>query len=121
MRKHKVTETYLKHLALLLKVVSEVNHKQLAKEILLSLVNFEGVEFKDQLITDILRSDDIRSFYRDILARLRDAPNKEKVIDSVSHFRSSKRGRKPSFSRSQNLGILSQINFLGAHDMLRAS
>lgn len=119
--KSKVCETYMKHLALLLKVVSEVNHKQLAKDILLSLVKFDGVEFKNTLIESILRSDDIRPFYREILGKLKDAPSKEKVIDSISHFRSSKRGRKPSFSRADNLGILGQVNFLGAHDDLRAS
>jgi len=119
--KRKVRETYLKHLALLLKVVSEVNHKQLAKNILLSLTKFEGLKFKDVLIENILNSEDIRPFYRDILAKLKDAPSKEKVIDSVSHFRTSKRGRKPSFTRSDSLGILGQVNFLGAHDDLRAS
>lgn len=119
--KIKVRETYMKHLALLLKVVSEVNHKQLAKDILLGLVKFEGVPFKDTLISNILRSEDIRPFYREILVKLRDAASKEKVIDSISHFRSSKRGRKPSFTRADNLGILGQINFLGAHEDLRAS
>lgn len=118
-QKKVVVETFMKHLALLLRVVSDVNHKQLARDVLLSLVQFDKYPYRDELIADILSSEDIKSFYKEILIKLKDSPSKQKVIDSVSHFRSGRRGRKPSFARVENVGILEQVNFLGANDELR--
>jgi len=119
--KDQVKETFIKHLALLLKIVSEVDHKVLAREILFGIVAFDNLTFRDVLIADILRSKDIRGFYKDSLVKLRDAPSKQKTLDSISQFRSTKRGRKPSFSRTDGLGILQQVNFLGTHDAARVS
>ena len=114
-------KVFLQHLGLLLKVASEVNHKDLGREIMCSIVSFEDEPFKVELINRIVNDSNIRDTFRKLIIKLTDSANASQVIDDHIGFRSSKRGRKPSFAKSQELGTLHQVAFLGHRHVARAS
>ena len=117
----KVIPVYIQHVGALLKVVSDLNHKLLGREFLIGLTKFTCYQACDQLIDSILANDSIRKPFRDLLTQMRHSENRQGVVDSVAQFRSSKRGRKPSFSRVDNVGTMHQVTYLGSVDVPKAS
>lgn len=114
-------KTFLQHLGAMLKVASDVNHKQLGREFLTAILKFQGTSFCVELVTHLKNEPEIRKPFRDLLDQMLNGQNVEDVVDAVAQFRSSKRGRKPSFSRAEGLGTINQITYLGAIDIQKAS
>lgn len=110
-----VQTVYLQHLGTLFHVVSDVNHKPLAKEIILCVAKFENHEFSDILYQKIIQQPTIRPTFKDVVAKVRVSDNKSDTLESIIQFRSSKRGRRPSFTSMREMGVLEQIVELGYH------
>ncbi len=118
----KCAETFMQHLGAMLKVASDVNHKQLGREFLMAILKFDRLPFCKQLLVHIQHEAEIKKPFKDLLEQLkasRTGPGG--VVDAVAQFRSSKRGRKPSFSRAEGLGTMHQVTYLGAIEIQKAS
>ena len=50
-----------------------------------------------------------------------DAPDRDQVLEESVSFRSTRRGRKPSFARVENLRPISQVAYLGQRQEIKAS
>lgn len=105
---------FMQHLGALLKVVNEVNHKPLAREIICAMSELRDdsgcLEVVDQLVHDPM----MRALYKDLLKEIVTGEDMQKVVDSTARFVNSKRGRKPSFQRVDHLLTISQVQFLGS-------
>ena len=71
-------------------------------------------------MTHLQAEPDIRKPFRELLEQMLGGANVDDVVDSVAQFRSSKRGRKPSFSRVEGVGTIHQITYLGGIDIQKA-
>lgn len=116
-RFNKSKDIFLQHMGALLKIVSDVNHKNLVQEILYIIVDFDGCNAKEQMIDKIKKDGTIRSSYKEFLNKLLDS----EVIEGTSALRPAKRGRRPSFARVEDVKTLQQVTFLGQRNMARAS
>ncbi|SMF34582.1 hypothetical protein [Pseudobacteriovorax antillogorgiicola] len=112
---------FLQHLGVLLKIVSEVNHKDLGREIMCAIGAFAEDPFRNELIKILSNDKGIRENFRNLVGKLLDAQNAEQVIDEADGFRSSKRGRKPSFAKADKTKPIYQATFLGHQTVARAS
>jgi len=117
----RVKITWLKHLAQLFGLANELDHKFLAKDLILAICRFESLEFGTEVLKKIGKLDGIRPLFKELTNKVQSNSNKEAVIDSYYQFRSKKRGRKPSFSKSNAVNTLGQIVFLGEITGARAS
>ncbi|MCX6129390.1 MAG: hypothetical protein NTX25_10060 [Proteobacteria bacterium] len=114
-------KTFLQHLALLLKKVAEVDHRELGREILSAMASFAGEPFFKDLVPMIVRDLTIRESFRILLGKIANSRDAEAVLDGSNSFRSSKRGRKPSFAKSGYTPVIYQIKFLGTQQIAKAS
>lgn len=114
-------KVYMQHLGALLKVASEVNHRHLGREFMIAINRFENEPFCEQLIQQIMIEPEIRKSFKALLQQLRDGEKTEDVIETVAQFRSSKRGRKPSFSKAERMGTMHQVTYLGQIEIPKAS
>lgn len=113
-------KTFMQHLAAMLRVASDVNHKQLGREFLTAMLKFTGYSFCAPILDAVARDDEMRRPFRELLEQMRGTASTG-VVDAVAQFRSSKRGRKPSFSRAEGLGTLHQVHYLGGIDIQKAA
>lgn len=113
------TRTYMQHLGVLLRVASEVNHKDLGRELMLALGSFEASEDRREVLEQILRDPSMRPSFQDHIRKLQ--ANASQGLEESGGFRSSKRGRKPSFAKAGSLKTIEQVNFLGTQPAARAS
>jgi hypothetical protein len=113
--------TFLQHLGAMLRIASDVNHKQLGREFLTAVLKFRGQRACEDLLNQMQAESEIRRPFRELLEQLRGGDNVEDVIDAVAQFRSSKRGRKPSFSRVTGVGTMHQVTYLGNVEAQKAS
>lgn len=109
-------KTFLQYLAAMLRVASDVNHKQLAREFLSAIMKFAGHPYCNEVLTHIAGDEEVRKPFRDMLTQLRGGKTGS-YIEAAHHFRSSKRGRKPSFARAEGLGNLHQVHYPGGIDV----
>jgi hypothetical protein len=114
-------KTFLQHLGAMLKVASDVNHKQLGQEFLLAILKFDRLPFCKELLAHLHTDADIKKPFRELLEQLRASHQGSDVVDASLQFRSSKRGRKPSFSRAEGIGTMHQVTYLGAIEIQKAS
>ena len=104
-----IVENYLKHMAMLLKVVSQVEYQNLAKELLITLCLFREFDFSEPLLRQLIDTPQIKRNYRILLTMMMRHPNREReYIESISRFRCRKRGRKTRIDQ-RNLSIFQQI------------
>ena len=68
-------KVFLQHLGILLKIVSEVNHKDLGREILCSIGKFDEDPFRKELVQLIVKDHGIRENFRNICAKMVDSTN----------------------------------------------
>ncbi|MCB9229103.1 MAG: hypothetical protein H6618_05780 [Deltaproteobacteria bacterium] len=118
---HEVRKVLLQHLAALFKVVAEVNHKLLAGDILVAMKHFNKEPYLQQLTEQLMITPGIRPAFREFLKHLGQNNSGRFSEHIIAHLRSPKRGRKPSFSRAENIGTLEQVSFLGSFDLAKAS
>jgi hypothetical protein len=110
---------FMQHLALLLKVSSEVNHKVLGREFLTAFLKFRFLPECVTMIEHLRADESLRKPFKDLLEGM--AQESGVSHDTVAQFRSNKRGRKPSFARAEGLGTLHQVAYLGSIDIQKAS
>ena len=114
-------KTFLQHLGAMLKVASDVNHKQLGQEFLLAILKFDRLPFCREMLAHLHSDADVKKPFRELLDQLRATHQGSDVVDASLQFRSSKRGRKPSFSRAEGIGTMHQVTYLGAIEIQKAS
>jgi hypothetical protein len=114
-------KAYLQHLTLLLKKVAEVDHKELGREILSAMASFNQDPFLHELVRLIIRDGSIRESFRNLVSKMAQAADMEAVLDEADAFKSSKRGRKPSFAKTDKTRIIYQVKFLGQQQSAKAS
>lgn len=115
-------KTYLQHLATMLKVASEVNHRQLARSFIGCILKFHGSPFCAELLAALALDPEIRPAFQDLIHQVREADSPEDGMEAtVADFRNSKRGRKPTFSRAEGLATLHQVHYLGGIEIQKAS
>lgn len=108
-----VSKVFMQHCLALLRVASELNHRELGGELLSALTKFSGHPARPELIVNALAQNDLRKPFRDLLEELRKHPERHSSIDRIHRFSHVKRGRKPSFSKSHQMESVRQIAFLG--------
>ena len=104
---------FLQHLGMLLKIVSEVNHKDLTREIMGAIALFKDEEYRQTLIGLLLRDNTIRPYIRSVLSKVSEADDIEKLLEEDDSFKSSKRGRKPSFAKAEQYNVIQKVTILG--------
>ena len=119
--KHLARKVFLQHLGVLLRIVSEVNHKDLGREIMCAIGAFNEDPFRNDLVKMIVKDKAIRENFRNLCAKMIDATNAEQIVDEADGFRSSKRGRKPSFAKADKTRPIYQATFLGHQQAAKAS
>ena len=113
--------TWLKHLGQLFQLANEIDHNLLAKEIILAICKFEDLPFGRELLSRITKFHGVRPLFKEVATKLQSSSNKEMLFESYAQFRSKKRGRRPSFSKTDSINTLGQIVFLGDSGRLKAS
>lgn len=114
-----IRRVYCKHLGALINVASEVNHRGLARELALALIQFKDQDQCRFVYDEILKAPLLRREFRDLLVQMRDAESSAKVIESAARFSAVKRGRRPSFQNAHGTLTMNQVQFLG-HQPLTA-
>lgn len=112
---------FLQHLAAMLKVASDVNHKQLGREFITAILKFDQDAFCHELLAALGNEVEIRPVFIELIAQLQSGNEIEESDLAVAQFRSSKRGRKPSFARAEGLGTMHQVHYLGGIEIQKAS
>jgi hypothetical protein len=107
----------------MMRVVSNVNHKNLARELLNAVVKFHNWPIFAEVIDSIRSDEEIRRQFVVFLERalIEIGEVKETENDKVVAIRMSKRGRRPSFSKGETLGTMNQVAYLGGIEIQRAS
>jgi hypothetical protein len=113
------SSVFMQHLVLLLKVSSEVNHKVLGREFMTVVLKFRYLPSCVAIVNEVRADTSIRKPFKELLDGL--ALQSGLGSDTVTQFRSNKRGRKPSFARAEGLGTLHQVAYLGSIDAQKAS
>lgn len=118
------SRVFMQHLAVLLKVASEVNHKELGRELMCGIAVFEDSADRRDIVQAILADSTIRTTFHDFIRKsvqtTHTTPSNVSSFEEAS-FRSSKRGRKPSFAKAGALKTMEQVNFLGNQQIAKAS
>jgi hypothetical protein len=104
-----------------LKKVAEVDHRELGREILGAMASFCHEPFFKELVPMIVRDSSIRDSVRTLVAKMANISNVDSVLEEADSFRSSKRGRKPSFAKTDKTRIIYQVKFLGTQLTDKAS
>lgn len=108
-----VKKAFIKHLFLLLKIVSEVNHKELGREIMHSISIFNNEPVRDEMVQDFITNNRLRDPYKRLLVKLCleevKTSNIQSIIDDIAIFRTNRRGRKPSFAKGEKLNTVAQV------------
>lgn len=105
-------QNYLKHLTILLNVISQIDQPRLSKEILLSMCSCHAHISGRTFVRHITQSGDIRLFYRELLSKLISAKDSRQYLESLSKFRHNQRQPVKAFVRLE-VGVFDQIYTLG--------
>lgn len=103
---------FLQHLGMLLRVASDVNHRDLGREIAQSLSIHRHDPYYAELVALLSQDHTLRPTFKDLVAKV-EHPDGRHRGEELNGFRSTKRGRKPSFARAGELKTLHQVIFLG--------
>jgi hypothetical protein len=109
---------FVSHLTMLFGIAAEVNHKQLARELLFTLVKFEGSKIKEEFFETLAKNPDlIRRSMRDLIYQVATLDTK-KAMDSLVQMKVAKRGRRPSFTKAEPTSTIHQVNYLAQHEQV---
>ena len=114
--------TALQHIGALYRVAAEVNHKQLGLEFL-QLLSKEGQDDRAASeVIEFLAADQLmRKTFKDLVQQLQTSRDQGKRPGRGLTIRSTKRGRRPSFAKAEDLGHLKQVSYLGHINHQKAS
>ena len=115
------SDLYLQHLGALFKVTSDIDHTILAKEILVAIFKFQDNAYISKLSTQILGDPKIRESLKALLRQLQANTETNTLDEAIALFRPLKRGRRPSFAKTKQVGMMEQVSFLGGFAFARAS
>ncbi len=113
--------TFLQHLIMLVKKVAEVDHKELGRQLLGAMAGFQNEPYFKQIVGRLGRDMTLRESFRNLVMKMCEASGPSNVVSNAEGFRSSKRGRRPSFAKSDKTRIIYQIRFLGQFNSAKAS
>ncbi|MBC7660592.1 MAG: hypothetical protein H7249_12920 [Chitinophagaceae bacterium] len=113
--------TFMQHLTLLIKKVAEVDHKELGRQLLSALAGFQQEPGFKEIVGRLAKDTTLRESFKSLVVKMVDASNSGNVVGDAEGFRSSKRGRRPSFQKSGKTRVIYQIKFLGQYDAAKAS
>jgi len=116
-------QQFLHHLAVLFRVVSEVNQRQLAGELVTALSKFSDFAGLSMVIKNLESDPNMRSHF---VGQIKEAvanvgPDEEAHGINVTSFRTNRRGRRPSFARAEGLGTMHQVHYLAGLEIQKAS
>ena len=104
-----------------IKKVAEVDHKELGRQLLSALASFQAEPSFREVVGRLSKDMTLRDSFRSLVTKMGEASNLGNVIGDAEGFRSSKRGRRPSFQKSGKTRIMYQIRFLGQQSVAKAS
>jgi hypothetical protein len=108
----KAISVWMRHLALLFGVTSDVNHVKLGSEMFLVLRMHKARPGYDELIDQVYRDPKTRKQFKEFID-FYERP-KPKQRSSINLIRGTKRGRKPSLSKAPEMTTVDQVAFLNA-------
>lgn len=115
-------QTLLQHLCFLFEVASEVNHRGLAFEVVCAMMNFKDKPYFEAVTNSTADSPVVKKIFREFLnTYLGEQNNASSKLVNISSFRTTKRGRRPSFAKLENFGPIKQVNYLGNIPIVKAS
>ena len=115
----RIKEVYLQHLAQLYTHAADVNQKELARDILSAFQKFQD-EPELSAVLAMLQKTPIRQSFKNFLIQFQQTEDLTAL--TMGSLKSKRRGRKASFSKVEQLGIISQVSWLGeASEVLAAS
>ncbi len=103
---------WMRHLALLFSVTSDVNHVKLGSDIFLVLRMHKKSPGYTQLVDQVYKDQKIRKAFKELID-FYERP-KPKQRSNMSLIRGTKRGRKPSLSKAPEMTTVDQVTFLNA-------
>jgi hypothetical protein len=112
---------FLNHLAVLFRVVSEVNQKQLAGELINGFTKFADFPVIHQILKDLGADPRVKPQFLELLVTAIKSESPEEAAGNVASFRANRRGRRPSFARAEGLGTLHQVHYLSGLEVPKAS
>lgn len=114
-----IRETWLKHLVALFQISVELNHRHLARDLILIMYQHRESEYFDKVILMGTQSP-MKPIYREMVDKLKEAESLQKLEAKIHNFKAPKRGRKPSFSTPSQIQSLGQVALLGGLDIPKA-
>jgi hypothetical protein len=114
-------QAFMQHIASLIQVTSEVNHRLLGYELMRCLLQFPQTKVRDEVARAILDASSVRKSFHELLFELMTNPEGTRTQEKIAQIVPVKRGRKPSFAKSQQMASLHQAAFLGHHEIANAS
>lgn len=116
-------QQFLHHLAVLFRVVSEVNQRQLAGELVTALTKFSEFSGLPMVINNLEADPNMRPHFIEQMKNslANPIPEEEEQGGNVTSFRANRRGRRPSFARAEGLGTMHQVHYLAGHEIQKAS
>jgi len=103
---------WMRHLALLFSVTSDVNHVKLGSDIFLVLRMHKNNPDYTELVDQLYQDDKTRKQFKELID-FYERP-KPKQRSNINLIRGSKRGRKPSLSKAPDMTTVDQVTFLNA-------
>ncbi|MDD9952466.1 MAG: hypothetical protein OXT67_12970 [Zetaproteobacteria bacterium] len=114
-----IGETWLKHLVALFQIAIELNHRHLARDLILIMYKTRQEIYFEPIIK-LLEKIHMKPIYQEMLTKLKDAESLQKLESKIHNFKAPKRGRKPSFSNPSQIHSLGQVALLGGLDIPKA-
>jgi hypothetical protein len=115
-------QQFLQHLAVLFRVVSEVNQRQLAGELVTALSKFCDFSGLAMVLKDLQSDPNMRThFIEQIKQAVENPTSEEDAQGNVTSFRTNRRGRRPSFARAEGIGTMHQVYYLSGLEIQKAS
>jgi hypothetical protein len=108
----------LAHRALLLqfsalfRVVSEVNAKELGRDLVIALGNLKSEPTFVAVMSELESDRGLRPQFREMIQKLMHAASKNLDTADLVTLKNAKRGRKPALARTGEMGTVSQVSFL---------
>jgi hypothetical protein len=112
---------FLQHIAVLFRVVSEVNQRQLAGELIHAMSKFIGFSALPGIVSSLGEDPGVRPQFMDQMKVALLVTAEEETVGNVASFRANRRGRRPSFARAEGIGTLHQVHYLSAMEVPKAS
>lgn len=112
---------FLQHLAVLFRVVSEVNQRQLAGELIGGLSKFIGFPGLPVVVSAMTSDPHMRPHFVELMRSTLGSQSSDDATGNVATFRANRRGRRPSFARAEGIGTMHQVHYLSAIEVQKAS